>query len=326
MGEEDRVRIEVHLDPSGSLETMSREIREGLAGASKSLPSKYFYDARGSRLFERITELPEYYLTRAEWALLESQAGEIAETTQPGELVELGSGSAKKTRLLIEAALGRGSLRGYTLVEVDPTVAEAAAHGIARQYPSLDVHAVVGDFESHLARIPDGGQRLVAFLGSTIGNFTDEQAVEFLFEVGGLLEREDWFLLGTDLVKEVGLLEAAYNDSAGVTAEFNGNILKVINRRLGGDFDPGAFEHLSYYNDDLDRIETYLRSRSAQSVHLRDLDLDVTFSAGEKMLTEVSCKYTRQSVERLLQRAGMTMLHWLTDEDGTYALSLSRLA
>jgi L-histidine N-alpha-methyltransferase len=325
MGEE-RVQIERHLDPSVSVETMSREIREGLTAASKRLPSKYFYDERGSLLFEKITELPEYYLTRAEWALLEAEAAEIARLSRFGELVELGSGSARKTRLLLEAGLNAGTLRNYTLVEVDPSSAERAARRIARRYPGLDIHAVVGDFEHHLERLPDGGRRLVAFLGSTIGNFTEDQATEFLFQVGGLLERDDRFLLGTDLVKNVARIEAAYNDSAGVTAEFNSNILEVINRRLGGNFDLNAFEHVSFYNGERSRIETYLRARTAQRVHLAAIDLDVDFAAGESILTEVSCKYTRRSVERLLAGAGLALEHWLPDDEGAYALSLSRLA
>jgi L-histidine N-alpha-methyltransferase len=234
---EDRIRIDVHLDESGSLDSMAREVRDGLSRPLKQLPSKYFYDDRGSRLFERITELPEYYLTRAERSLLEERAGEIARRTLPRELVELGAGSAKKTRLLIEAGLAAGSLRRYLPIDVSLDVARQAARAIASAFPGLDVHAVVGDMEEHLPALPAGERRMVAFLGSTLGNFAGDGAVEFLFKAGALLDRGDWLLLGTDLVKDAAVLEAAYNDSEGVTAEFNANILNVINRHLGGDFD-----------------------------------------------------------------------------------------
>jgi L-histidine N-alpha-methyltransferase len=325
MQESDRIRIDVHLDESGSLDSMAREVREGLSRRRKQIPSKYFYDDRGSRLFERITELPEYYVTRAERALLERRAAEIADRTRPRELVELGAGSAKKSRLLIEAGIDAGSLRRFLPVDVSLEAVRQAARTIATRYPGLEVHAVAGDFERHLARVPGGERRLVAFLGSTLGNFTGDEAVEFLFKAGALLDHDDWLLLGTDLVKEPALLEAAYNDSEGVTAEFNTNILNVVNRHLDGDFDPSAFEHVAYYNADESRVELYLRPRKAQTVRLAKIDLDVGFAAGELLRTEVSCKYTRESVERLLDRAGLSLEHWFTDEFESFALSLSRL-
>jgi len=305
---------------------MAREIREGLTRTPKSLPSKYFYDERGSRLFEQITELPEYYLTRAEQALLEDRAGEIARRARAVELVELGAGSARKTRTLIEAGLEEGSLRRYLLIDVSPVAARNAAWAMSRRYPTLRVRALVGDFERQLARVPVGGARMVAFLGSTIGNFTESEAVDFLVKTGLLLDRGDRLLLGTDLVKDRETIEAAYNDSAGVTARFNSNILNVINRHLGGDFDPGAFEHVSYYNEEASRIETYLRPSSRQQVRLERIDLDVEFAAGEMMRTEVSCKFTRASVERILEQAGMYLERWYADADAAYALSLSARA
>jgi L-histidine N-alpha-methyltransferase len=325
MGGEVKIRVDVCLDDRGAPETMAREIRDGLTSAPKCLPSKYFYDETGSRLFERITELPEYYLTRAEQALLEDRSSEIAQRTRAVELVELGAGSARKTRTLIEAGLEEGSLRRYLLIDVSAEAARNAARAMARSYPGLRVHVLVGDFEKHLVRVPDGGRRVVAFLGSTIGNFTESEAVDLLVKTGLLLERGDWLLLGTDLVKDRETLEAAYNDSAGVTADFNSNILNVINRHLGGDFDTDAFEHVSYYNEEASRIETYLRPTSRQRVRLERIDLDVEFAAGEMMRTEVSCKFTRASVKRILERAGMRLEHWFSDADGAYALSLSQL-
>jgi L-histidine N-alpha-methyltransferase len=320
----DNLAIEVHLDDSGALDSMAREVHRGLTSRPKRLPSKYFYDERGSRLFEKITGLPEYYLTRAESKLLRRRAGEIARRTEFHELVELGAGSAKKTRLLIEAGLAQGTLRRYLPVDVSLQQARATASAVAARYPELEVHAVVGDIERHLTDVPAIGNRLVAFLGSTIGNFTDEEAVVFLRKTHAILEYDDWLLLGTDLVKEPEVLEAAYNDSQGVTAEFNCNILNVINRHLDGDFDPDAFEHVSYYNPRASRIETYLRPRSDQIVRLDAIDLEIEFERGELMRTEVSCKYTEESARQLLARAGFDRKHWFTDEDRTFALSLSR--
>ncbi len=325
MSGQTNVEIDVHLEDTGAPSSMAREIREGLLSSPKSLPSKYFYDERGSRLFERITELPEYYLTRAELALLERDADEIARLTGFEELVELGSGAAKKTRVLIEAGLRRGRLRRYVPVEVSQEIAERSAHARAAEYPELDVHAVVGDFERHLGRLPDGGGRLIAFLGSTIGNFPRVEAVDFLSKIRRLMADDDWFLLGTDLVKEHERLEAAYNDNQGVTAEFNLNILHVINRHLDGDFEVSQFEHVSFYDGRKARIESYLRSRRDQSVRLAEIDLEVEFERGEMMRTEVSCKYTRDSVETMLAEAGLDLRHWLTDEQDTFALSLARL-
>lgn len=325
MGGDNGVEIEVCFEETGVPESMGREIREGLTGTPKRLPSKYFYDERGSRLFDRITELPEYYLTRTEQLLLDQRAVEIARLARVAELVELGAGSARKTRTLIEAGLEEGSLRRYLLIDVSHDAARRAARTISRRYPELRVQALVGDFEKHLVRVPDGGSRLVAFLGSTIGNFTESEATDFVVKTGVLLDRGDWLLLGTDLVKDAETLEAAYNDSQGVTAEFNSNILNVINRHLDGDFDTAAFEHVAFYNEKASRIESYLRPLSRQKVRLERIDLDVEFAEGEMMRTEVSCKFTRASVERILARAGMRLEHWFTDTEAAYALSLARL-
>ena len=305
---------------------MADEVHDGLTSRPRQLPSKYFYDERGSRLFERITELPEYYLTRAEQALLDRSAADVARIIRPRELVELGAGSAKKTRTLIEAGLRAGTLRRYVPVEVSQAIAERTAHDVSRSYPELEVHAVVGDFEQHLGKVPHGGRRLVALLGSTIGNFTEQDAVDFLRKTTHLMSGGDALLLGTDLVKDEAVLEAAYNDSQGVTAKFNANILNVVNRHLGGDFDPDGFEHVAYFNPDKSRVESYLRARSEQAVRLDKIDLDVQFDRGEMISTEVSCKYTRRSVEQILARAGLTVEHWFADSDRGYALSLSRLS
>jgi len=316
--------IDVHLEDDGSPTSMGQEVRAGLSGASKSLPSKYFYDERGSRLFERITRLPEYYLTRSEERLLRSRGREIARRTRPVDLVELGSGAATKTRLLIEAGIAEGTLRRFLPVEVSRVIAENSSRRLAARYPQLEIHAVVADFESQLAKVPRGPRRLVALLGSTIGNFVLPEATRFLRQVAELVARDDWFLLGVDLVKSRTVLEAAYNDAEGVTAEFNLNILNVINRHLGGNFDTADFEHVAFYNITEARIESYLRSTRAQTVRLRALDLDVSFDTGELLSTEVSCKYTRASTRELLARAGLRLEHWIVDAEERFALALSR--
>jgi L-histidine N-alpha-methyltransferase len=317
------VVIDDLLGESGAPDTMAREVREGLQSTPRRLPSKYFYDTRGSELFEEITRLPEYYLTRAEQALLDASAATIAEMTRFRELVEPGAGSAKKTRTLIDAGLSAGCLERLLMVDVSHEMAEASAHTMARGYPGLEVHGVVADFESDLDRIPPGRRRLVVFLGSTIGNFTRAEGVVLLRRLKTLAGGDGWLLLGTDLVKDRALLEAAYNDARGVTARFNANILEVINRHLDGDFVPDRFEHVAVYNEAESRIESYLRARSAHSVRLKQLDLEFELAAGEMIHTEISCKYTRESVASLLSEAGFRLDRWFTDVDETFALSLS---
>ena len=320
------VVIDDLLGESGAPDTMGPEVRGGLTSTPKRLPSKYFYDTRGSELFEEITELPEYYLTRAEQALLEASAPTIAALTQFRELLEPGAGSARKTRTLIDAGLAEGCIERLLLVDVSHGMAEASARGMAGGYPGLEVHGVVADFETDLEQIPAAAGRLVAFLGSTIGNFTRFEAVGLLRRMKTLAGEGGWLLLGTDLVKEKSLLEAAYNDSEGVTARFNANILDVVNRHLDGNFVTGRFEHVAFYNDVESRIESYLRARSAHSVRLAKLDLEFDLDAGEMIHTEISCKYTRESVTSLLTAAGLALHRWFTDVDETFALSLSRVA
>lgn len=319
-----RVAIDVYLDEVDALRTMKDEVRQGLTSVPKQLPPKYFYDERGSWLFERITQLPEYYLTRAEKSVLEDAVGEIAAATSPEELVELGSGSAVKTHLLLDALRAEGKLRRYRPVDVSAAMAEHVADRLCREYPWLEIHALVADFERHLNRIPPAENRLVALLGSTIGNLLRPQAVALLRQVAGMLDRGGFLLLGTDLVKDKAVLEAAYNDSQGVTADFNRNVLRVINQRLGGDFDPEAFDHVAIYNEVDERIEMYLRSTSTQTASVEALDLTVSFQEGERMCTEVSCKYTRSSVESMLRDAGLSMKKWFTGPDRTFSLSLSK--
>jgi len=319
------VVIDDLLGESGAPDTMGREVRAGLTSSPRRLPSKYFYDTRGSELFEEITRLPEYYLTRAEQALLEASAPAIAALTQFRELVEPGAGSAKKTRTLIDAGLAEGCLERLLLVDVSHEMAEQGARTMAGGYPGLEVHGVIADFEADLGKIPPADGRLVVFLGSTIGNFTRTEGQALLRRIKALAGEGGWLLLGTDLVKERSVLEAAYNDSRGVTAQFNGNILEVVNRHLDGNFVTGRFEHVAFFNEVESRIESYLRARSAHSVRLGKLDLEIDLDKGEMIHTEISCKYTREAVTSLLTAAGFGIHRWFTDVDDTFALSLSRV-
>ena len=302
---------------------LRRDVRDGLTQHPKTLPPKWFYDAVGSDLFDQITRLPEYYPTRAEAQILAARAGEIATASGADTLVELGSGTSEKTRALLNALREQGSLRRFIPFDVDPSVLQLAGQAIQQEYPGVEINAVCGDFEEHLGKIPAVGRRLVAFLGSTLGNLTPGPRAEFLASVSEMMQPGDTLLLGTDLVKDVDRLVRAYDDSAGVTAQFNRNVLTVVNRELGADFDVPAYEHVAKWNADEERIEMWLRSTRPQRVHIAALDLDVDFADGEEMLTEVSCKFRRSGVDAELAAAGLERIHWWTDEAGDFGLSLS---
>jgi L-histidine Nalpha-methyltransferase len=320
--------IEYRLPPDYRAASLRADALAGLTATPKSLPPKWFYDAQGSALFEKITELPEYYPTRAERSILSAAAAEIAGLSRARVLVELGSGSSEKTRLLLSALRAAGSLRAYVPVDVSESALVGAEEALAVEYPGLAVHAVVSDFEQYLGLEPSGGgtpngPRLVAFLGSTIGNMVPAERASFLRRVRASLRPGDSFLLGTDLVKDVGVLVAAYDDSAGVTAAFNKNVLAVLNAELGADFDLDAFEHVALWDPANEWIEMRLRSSSQQRARVRDLDLDVRFAAGEEMRTEVSAKFRRAGVEAELAAAGLALRAWWTDPGGQFGLSLS---
>jgi len=307
--------------------TLADDVREGLTAEFKELPPKHLYDTRGAELFEQICELPEYYPTRTERAILERVAGELIAQTGAAELVELGSGSATKTRLLLDAMRSAGTLESFVAVDVTESFVRDSAAELLREYPGLRVHGLIADFERHLDQLPPPrGPRLLAFLGGTIGNFAPAARRRFLRSVCGLLGPDDHLLLGTDLVKDRATLEAAYDDSAGVTAEFNRNILHVLNRELGADFDPAAFEHVARFDTEHEWIEMRLRSREAQQVKLAALELTVAFEAGEDIRTEISAKFTRERVAAELTAAGLVLAAWFTDANGWFALSLARRA
>jgi L-histidine N-alpha-methyltransferase len=319
------IRIDSHLDGAEE-RSLADDVLDGLTRPFKELPPKHFYDARGAELFDRICELPEYYPTRAERAILEARAQEIAELTGAVELVELGSGTAAKTRVLLDALHAAGTLERYVPVDVTESMVRDCAEKLTSEYPGLRVHGVIGDFERHLQHVPAAeGPRIVAFLGGTIGNFPPGSRRRVLREVARLLGPDDHLLMGTDLVKDPLVLEAAYDDSQGVTAEFNRNVLLVLNRELRADFDPADFDHVALFDREHEWIEMRLRARRDLDTHVRDLDLPVHFDAGEELRTEISAKFTPERVRGDLAAAGMEQVLWLTDPDEQFALTLARI-
>ena len=312
-----------HLAADSAYEALRRDVLDGLRSSPKSLPPKWFYDSVGSDLFDQITRLPEYYPTRAEAEILRARSAEIASVTGADTLVELGSGTSEKTRTLLAALNDGGALRRFVPFDVDAGMLSAAGTAIQREYPDIEITAVCGDFEEHLSEIPDGGRRLFVFLGSTIGNLTADPRTEFLAALAGVMRPGDSLLLGTDLVKDTGRLVAAYDDAAGVTAQFNRNVLAVINRELDADFDVDAYRHVARWNADDERMEMWLRAESAQRVRIAALDLTVEFAAGEEILTEVSCKFHADAVADELARAGLRPTRWWTDDAGDFGLSLA---
>jgi L-histidine N-alpha-methyltransferase len=305
---------------------MAADVRAGLTRPFKELSPRYFYDERGSQLFEEITELPEYYPTRCEREILERDSERIcAAANDPASLIELGSGSARKTRVLLDAMRDASCLKAYCPVDISEQITRETAELVAAEY-DVDVHGLVCDFELDLERIPVEGPRLIAFLGGTIGNFAPQQRSGFLHRVANLLGPEDRFLLGTDLVKDRETLEAAYNDSRGVTAAFNKNVLAVLNNVLDANFDLDRFEHVARWDPANLWIDIRLRSLADQVVDVEALDLMAAFSAGEEMRTEISTKFARPGLEGIYAEAGLELTEWWTDSDGLYALSLARAA
>ena len=310
-------------DKAGSYD-LPADARAGLTSSPRTLPSKYFYDARGSHLFETITRLPEYYLTRAETEILERESGNIVEAIRPRVLVEFGSGAARKTRILLDAMLGLGLLEGYGPVDVSAEASRHAADTLIRDYPDLMVQGVIGDFE-HPRDLPFAGRpRLLAFLGSTIGNLETVQATAFLRSIQAEMTGADGFLVGFDLVKDLDVLVRAYDDEAGVTATFNLNMLRVLNRELGADFDLDAFRHRAVWNAAESRIEMHLESLHEQRILIPSIDLEVELQAGETIRTELSHKYTRESATALLETSGYRVESWFTDGSDRFALALAR--
>ena len=304
---------------------LADDVLDGLTRPFKELPPKHFYDARGSELFEQICQLPEYYPTRSEREILERHAEEIVARTGAGELVELGSGSAEKARILLEAMAREGRLRRYIPLDVSEQAIQQAAQELVEGYEHLRVDGVVADFERHLDSVPgrDGQPRIVALLGGTIGNFPPGTRRRLLRQIRGLLGPRDRLLLGTDLVKDPEVIEAAYDDSQGVTAEFNRNVLRVINRELSANFSPDAFDHVAFFDRANEWIEMRLKARGPQQVLIQRLGLRVEFDAGEELRTEISAKFTRARLEADLAAAGLRLDGWYTDSQELFAVSLA---
>ena len=319
-------RLDVHLPRSGVLAGLGDDVRRGLAASPKWLLPKYLYDDRGCELFEAITELPEYYQTRTELEILRAEGAGVVARAGARELVELGSGSSRKTEALLDAMEAAGTLRRYLPFDISPGALLDAAGRLAERYPGLRVHGVAGDFERHLDQVPapaPGERRLVAFLGGTIGNLPPEAREPFLRAVARLLRPGDRLLVGTDLAGDPGRIRPAYDDAAGVTAAFNRNLLSVLNRELGADFAPERFAHVAVYNEADAWIEMRLRALVAHRVRIAALDLEVDFAEGEEVVTELSCKFTRASVAAMYADAGLRMLEWHVDRRERFALSVA---
>ena len=316
--------VETHLASQDLREAMESDVRAGLTADDKWLPPVWFYDDRGSALFDRITRLPEYYQTRAERALLDSQAPEIAARAKADTLVELGAGTCEKSRVLLDAMRQTGILERYVPLDVSDGTLRAAAASLAADYPEISIHAVVGDFHHHLELLPPDGRRMVAFLGGTIGNLTPTERSTFLFNLDCVLATGDSLLLGADLVKDEAKLVAAYDDQSGVTAEFNRNVLRVLNRELDANFNVDAFDHVALWNEEEAWIEMRLRSRIGQRVGFPTMDLEVEFAAGEDLRTEISAKFTKDGLEAELWASGFVVDAMWDQPGGEFLLTLAR--
>ena len=316
------LRIETRLGPDYAAR-LAADVRAGLTRAAKELPPKYFYDGRGSRLFDAICALPEYYLTRAEHALLTEVVDDILDRAHPAQLIELGSGASRKTRLLLDRLVRAQPVPAYVPIDLSESALRRSARALRAAYPRLPVHAIVTDYEYGLADLPEAAPRLVIFLGSTIGNFVPPHDTVFLRGIARAMRSGDQLLLGVDLVKSPARLHAAYNDAAGVTAEFNRNVLRVLNRELGADFDVPRFEHVAFYNPDAAQIEMHLRAQAAQRVHITALALTVALAAGETIHTESSRKFTQTTATAMLAEGGFRLDRWYVSADGDFALALA---
>jgi L-histidine Nalpha-methyltransferase len=318
-----RYTIDVRVTPDEVRRRMRADAIAGLRGDPKSIPPVWFYDERGSQLFEEITRLPEYYPTRAERQLLETHAATIAGLSKADTLVELGAGSCEKTRVLLSALRDLGTLSRYVPFDISDEFLRDAASTISEEYAPLAVHLVIGDFSEHLAAIPTDGRRMVAFLGGTIGNLDPARRARFLFDLNCTMSSDDSLLLGADLVKDRQRLVAAYDDAAGVTAQFNKNVLHVLNEQLGGNFDPALFAHVALWNEADQWIEMRLRAQAPCEVALREAGIAVQFARGEDILTEISAKFTPARLEAELAAAGFVVDGMWGADEGEFLLTLA---
>jgi len=308
----------------GHAAALTADVRAGLGRRPYHLPPKYFYDDVGSKLFDAICDTPEYYLTRSETALLEQTARAIVRETDADEIVEFGSGTSRKTRLLLDALVAHSSRPHYAMLDVSETTLRATAALLTDAYPTLSIHAIAVDYDREMPEFPPSQRRLVAFLGSSIGNYGPGAARRFFRSIAAHVGPSDRLLLGVDLVKSADVLCRAYDDARGITAEFNRNVLRVINRTLGADFDVGSFQHVARYNAELEQMEMFLRSQRAQEVHVPSLGLTVPFEAGELLHTEISRKFTRDSTQSMLRDGGFLLERWNVSPDGAFAHAIAR--
>jgi len=319
----DRITIDVHLGTEEIDQALRHDVRTGLTAVPKELPPKWFYDEQGSALFDKITRLDEYYQTEAERSILADRAAELIALTGPDTIVELGSGTSDKTRTVLDQATTVGVLRRFVPFDVSEEFLRSAAEMLAARYRNITVHGVVGDFDRHLHHIPGGGRRLILLLGGTIGNYRPESRKRFLADIVTGMAPGDHLLVGVDVVKDVARITLAYNDPSGVTAAFNKNVLAVITRQLGADFDLDGFDHVARFDQDHNWIEMLLRSNQDQQITVNDLDLTVNFSEGELMTTEISAKFLRNGFEAELDDAGLEPVAWWADANADFAVSLA---
>jgi L-histidine Nalpha-methyltransferase len=322
------LQVDRHLPPDLHANALRLDAREGLTAAVKYIPSKWIFDTKGTELWEKITRLPEYYPFRTERDILQAGADEIAAATQAGSIIELGSGSAIKTTILLDALRRAGTIRSYISVDISESALVEAGRRLIGEYPGLSVRAVLADFETQAEVITMRecpSPRLVLFLGGTIGQLTLAQRAEFLRALHGVLHPGDMLLLGVDLVKDPAELIAAYDDSAGISTAFNKNLFTVLNTRVGADFNLDNFDYVVTWQDETERLEMWEQSRINQVVRLSEIDLCVELAAGERIWTGISSKFRRDGIQAELESAGFSLQRWWTDPDGRYALSLSTL-
>ena len=301
------------------------ELREHLCRPLPELPSRYFYDDHGSMLFEQITQLPEYYPTRTEWRLLQNMAPQLMEELRPRHLVEIGASPSRRIRLLLDILSLRGLPISCTVLDINAGYVEQSLEALRQSYLGVNFRGIQADFLDELYRLGPGGDRLILFLAGTLGNLHPDQVPGFLTMVAEVMAPGDRFLLGLDLVKDRQILERAYNDPSGKTSEFNKNILSVINRRFGADFDPDLYEHRAFYEPEFQWIEMRLRSLETHKVRIPAADLVLNMKAGQELRTELSCKYTRRSLEDRARDTGLTVTEWVTDPQSLFALALLKL-
>jgi len=317
-------QIDVHLGPDWWRATLEAEIRQALLATPRSIPAKWLYDERGSQLFDEITRLDEYYPFRAEREILRDHSAAITAASKADTLVELGSGTSEKSRVLLDAMQANGQLSRYVPFDVSEEMLRLAAASIAEEYPGIEIHGVVGDFDRHIPLTPVKGCGMIAFLGSTIGNLEPPQRRRFIADVATALDSDGTFLVGTDLVKDPQRLWAAYNDSLGISSAFNRNVLRMINRELNADFDLDGFEHAADWDPEHEWIDIRVRSLVEQTATVSDLDLELEIADGEEIRTEVSTKFHLDGIVAELAEAGLELVDQWTDSAGDFALTLAR--